>query len=171
MLDLIPDAFRQVDNRFLEPACGSGNFLVEILARKLGRVSSIRHQVQGAYEHYLLRAVASLYGIDIYPDNVTEARSRMQHVVNEHYLLDANTWVPTEGFVLALEEVLVTNIVCADTLNDAERIVFTEYVPGPRGTFARTRSPLVEPEQDLFYTPPTPLPAVHYSDLAKPVRP
>lgn len=166
MLGLIPDMFTKVDTRFLEPACGSGNFLVAILARKLALVASRRHRSQGAYEHMLLRCAASIYGIDISSDNVWEAHDRMGHVVFEHYSLDANTWVPTEGFVTALDEILRTNIICADTMKEADAITFIEYEPGPRQTFLRTPKPMVEPALTLFYTAPVPLPKVHYSKLA-----
>jgi hypothetical protein len=166
MLDLVPDSFTQIDTRFLEPACGSGNFLVAILARKLAQVSSRSYRAQGSYEHSLLRCVASIYGIDINAENIWEARDRVRHVVFEHYSLDANTLVPTNGFVSALDEILRTNITRADTMNHATDISFVEYTPGPRNTFVRTRSPLIEPGLTLFFSAPVPLPAVHYRALA-----
>lgn len=167
MLDMMPDAFIDVDTRFLEPACGAGNFLVAIVSRKLALVSSRRYRVQESYEYRLLRCVCSIYGIDISFDNIEETHGRLRHAVLEHYAMDANTWAPTSGFINALDEVLRTNVICADTLKEAESITFIEYTPAPKQTFVRTPSPLVEPEHDLFYSPPVALPPVHYSRLAK----
>lgn len=165
MLDLIPEMFADVDTRFLEPACGAGNFLVEIITRKLKLVSSLRYRSQSAYEFRVLRCLTSVYGIDISADNIVEAHDRIRHVVLEHFAMDANTWVPTAEFLRAMTTVLTTNILRADTMRDANDIVFVEYSPGPRQTFVRTPSPLIEAEQDLFFTAPQPLPPIHYSEL------
>jgi len=65
---------------------------------------------QEQYEHRLLRAVACIYGVDISPENVTEACSRMAHVILEHYQADANTIEPTTGFLNAAALILGDNI-------------------------------------------------------------
>lgn len=72
MLDMVPVAFEHLDIKFLEPACGSGNFLVEILRRKLVPVSRHDTVSQEQYEHRMLRASASIYAIDICAENVKE---------------------------------------------------------------------------------------------------
>jgi hypothetical protein len=97
MLDMFPDAFAGLDVTFLEPTCGSGNFLVEILRRKLLLVKKADCVTQEHYEHRLLRALSSIYGVDISIENVTEARARMAHTVLSHYQSDANTVEPTTG--------------------------------------------------------------------------
>ena len=109
MLDQIADAFAALDVKFLEPACGSGNFLIEILRRKLRLVSKHDCATQEQYEHRLLRAAASIYGVDISPENVTEARARMAHVLLEHYRQDASTVEPTAGFLNAAALVNLTD--------------------------------------------------------------
>ncbi|URR34478.1 N-6 DNA methylase [Thermosynechococcus sp. HN-54] len=72
MLDLVKLETERIDSRFLEPACGTGNFLVEILARKLRVVEARYAKVQLEYERYAVLAVSSLYGIDILENNVQE---------------------------------------------------------------------------------------------------
>lgn len=153
MLDLIPDAFGAIDVKFLEPACGSGNFLVEILRRKLDLVRQSECVAQEQYEHQLLRAVASIYGIDISPENVTEARARMAHVLLSHYQTDANTIVPTTGFLGAAAVILGDNIVVGDTLNAAHQIELCDWRPAPGGRFQRVWSQALVPpaDRDLFW--------------------
>ncbi len=86
MLDLVPDMFPSVedpgntDRIFLEPACGSGNFLEEILRRKLAFVTTRRFGRGERYEHRILRCLTSIYGIDISADNVEESRDRLRAV-------------------------------------------------------------------------------------------
>ena len=70
MLDLVQQETRRIDSRFLEPACGDGNFLAEVLARKLGVVEDRYGKSQLEYERYAIHAVSSVYGIDILEDNV-----------------------------------------------------------------------------------------------------
>ena len=67
MLDLVRDESFRIDSRFLEPACGDGNFLIEILRRKLSLLNDIKTPTE--WEFKSLIAVGSCYGIDILPDN------------------------------------------------------------------------------------------------------
>lgn len=79
MLDLVGDASHAVETTFLEPACGNGNFLVEILARKCGTIRK-RYLEDGSGRRVqidILRAIATISAIDISPRNVEEARARM----------------------------------------------------------------------------------------------
>ena len=81
MLDLVKQETERIDSRFLEPACGNGNFLVEILRRKL---EVVRRQYQGVVTQVQLQsvmAVSSIYGIDIMMDNVEECRQRLLKIV------------------------------------------------------------------------------------------
>lgn len=178
MLDLIPDMFPAAaagaDIKFLEPACGSGNFLVEILQRKLAHITWERTGAVGRYEHRTLRALASTYGVDICADNVAEARERMLDVVREHYYGDANTIEPTDGFMAAARTILGTNIVCADMLAAASTTEVIDYRADRDGTFTRVWSMLDDSasnhEPDLFSPEPEPKAdkvPVHYSELAK----
>lgn len=168
ILDTVRDAFAALDVRFLEPTCGSGNFLVEILRRKLQLVTKADVASQEHYEHRLLRAIASIYGVDISPENVTEARARMAHVLLGHYQADANTVEPTVGFIHAATVVLGSNIVLGDTLSRAEQIELCDWRPRSNARFQRVWSfALVPPaDRDLFWAEriqdPEP---VHYSEL------
>ena len=85
MLDLVEHETSRIDSRFLEPACGTGNFLTEVLARKL-RVVAKRHQhPQLDFERYAALAVCSVYGIDILEDNVVKCRERLLSVFTSAY--------------------------------------------------------------------------------------
>jgi SAM-dependent methyltransferase len=178
ILDLIPDMFRSgaegADIKFLEPACGSGNFLEEILRRKLEHIRFSSTRSGDVYEHRILQAVASVYGVDISPANVSEARDRMMAGVHAHYFNDANTIDPTVGFESALRAILGTNIIGADFLADASTIEVVDYQAVRGGYFNRAWSmladpwtaetqrtrlhPKLEPKRDAV--------PVHYADLA-----
>lgn len=178
MLDLIPSMFPSTaagaDLRFLEPACGSGNFLLEILRRKLSVVRFARIRSASNYEHRILRALASIYGVDICPDNVAEAQDGMLDVVRSHYYGDANTIEPTDGFVSAARTIVGTNVLCADFLADAAATEIIEYQSRRGGHFIRDWSMLdgsgaADTEPTLFNQSPEPkrdVVPVHYLDLA-----
>ncbi len=178
MLDLIPDMFPTADDpgnhdrTFLEPACGSGNFLEEILRRKLSTVTAERYGRGGRYEHRVLRCLASIYAVDIDRGNVRESRDRLRALMASHFDNDWNTQPPTAGLASAVDVILTTNIVRADMLADAQKIEFIQYHPGRGGTFTREWSLLEEPDAqlDLFGDPALTEPRkdatpVHYSDL------
>lgn len=179
MLDLVSDMFpagsiATVDRTFLEPACGSGNFLEEILRRKLAGIRFGKVRQVARYEHWLLRALASIYGVDISADNVDESRLRLLEVVRSHYASDANTITPTAGFIAAARAIVATNILHADFLADAATTEVVAYQPLRGGLFLRNWSLLddsaeAQSEPDLFNPEPQPkrdqLP-VHYTELA-----
>lgn len=148
MLDLVPDMFPSTrdpgntDRTFLEPACGHGNFLVEILCRKLKHVTPQRYGRGERFEHRVLRCLASIYGIDISDNNVSESHERIRSVINadvENYL---GADGPTTGFSDAVEAILETNIIPSDMLAGAAEIELVEYRPGSGGTFTREWSRL-----------------------------
>lgn len=85
MLDLVKQETERIDSRFLEPACGTGNFLTEILRRKLDRVEKTYRRSQLDFERNLVLAVSSIYGIDILNDNVIICRERLFELANERY--------------------------------------------------------------------------------------
>lgn len=168
ILDTVADAFRGLDVKFLEPTCGSGNFLTEILRRKLELVSMSECASQEHYEHRLLRGLAAIYGIDVSAENVTEARARMAHVLIGHFQSDANTVEPTSGFVNAAGLILGANIVQGDTLSAPERIELCDWQPVAGAAFRRVWSHALVPpaERDLFWSERAEdaLP-VHYANL------
>lgn len=179
MLDLVPDMFptgsiKTVDMKFLEPACGSGNFLEEILRRKLAGVRFGKVRSVSRYEHWLLRALVSVYGVDISLDNVEESRLRLLELLRSHYHNDANTMAPSDGFASAAHAIAASNIIHADFLADASTTEVVDYRRGRGGTFTRVWSMLDDSAQaermpDLFNPAPTPkldqVP-VHYTELA-----
>ena len=77
MLDLVKQETERIDSRFLEPACGNGNFLAEILRRKLAVVKSRYGKNADDYERYAVIAVTSIYGVEILQDNAQECRERL----------------------------------------------------------------------------------------------
>ena len=174
MLDLVADMFPSdeipgnTDRKFLEPAAGSGNFLEEILRRKLAYVTAYRYRQVPVYEHRILRALTSIYAIDIDTENVQECKDRLRTVISSHLDNDLNTRVVSEGFASAVEVVLGTNILCADTLKDSNDIEFIDYRSHRAGTFVREWSRLGDPgnQLHLFSRVKRDEVPVHYSLLA-----
>jgi hypothetical protein len=136
MLDLVSDMFpsaerpRDIGFTFLEPTCGAGNFLVAILDRKLAFVKfGNLYRTMSTFETAVLQALSSIYGIDIDPENVEQSRDFLRADVAHHMNLHLNNTAPvTEGFWPAVDAILGANIVCADTLKDAQRIRLVEYL-------------------------------------------
>ncbi len=80
MLDLVKDETERIDSRFLEPACGSGNFLVQILRRKLAAVQLRYGQSDFERQHYALLGLMCLYGIELLADNIAECRAKVLEI-------------------------------------------------------------------------------------------
>ena len=85
MLDLAKHETERIESRFLEPACGTGNFLIEILKRKLRVVETRYRKNQLEYEKYSVLVISSIYGIDILEDNIIECRNRLFNIFNKKY--------------------------------------------------------------------------------------
>lgn len=85
MLDLVKQETERIDSRFLEPACGNGNFLAEVLRRKLAVVKAKYKTSQLKYEKYAVIAVSSIYGVDILEDNTHECRERLFNIFDQQY--------------------------------------------------------------------------------------
>lgn len=174
MLDLVPDMFPSegdldnTDRKFLEPAAGSGNFLEEILRRKIAYVTIERYGTPQSYEHRLLRALASIYAIDIDPDNVDESKTRLRQVLQSHLDDDPHADVPTPGLSSAVDAILETNILVANTLTHLDDISWVDYRAGHNATFTREWSTInaEDGQLDLFYEPKADTTPVHYSQLA-----
>lgn len=77
MLDLVKSETERIDATFLEPACGTGNFLIEIQRRKLRVVAQRYRRNQYEYDHRSALAVSAMYGVELMPDNVAECRQRL----------------------------------------------------------------------------------------------
>jgi hypothetical protein len=115
MLDLVKQETENIESTFLEPACGSGNFLAEILSRKLNVVRERYKKNQLEYERYTFIAVSSLYGIELLEDNVEECRSNLFYVFNNRYshLFKKNC---KDELRKSIRFVLEKNIICGDAL-------------------------------------------------------
>ena len=85
MLDLVRQETERIDSRFLEPACGTGNFLTEVLERKLRVVEAKYKKSQLEHERSAVLAVSSIYGIELLEDNVQECRKRLFGVFDHKY--------------------------------------------------------------------------------------
>lgn len=135
MLDL--DGVREysysLDKTFLEPACGNGNFLVEILARKLSCLDKIDKSNQQYWEMCMLQAVSTIYGIDIQDDNVAESRARMKEIIcikyKETFGLDMG-----DSLDSSVQTILNNNIVCGNFLTE-QFVTFS----GGNATVARNK--------------------------------
>ena len=85
MLDLVKTETERIDSRFLEPACGDGNFLAEILSRKLAVVKMKYRKSRVDYEKNAILALSSIYGVDILQDNAEGCRKRLFDIWNKDY--------------------------------------------------------------------------------------
>lgn len=85
ILDLVKQETDRIDSRFLEPACGNGNFLAEVLRRKLAFVETKYKNNQLDYERYAIIAISSIYGVDILEDNAQECRERLFKIFDAQY--------------------------------------------------------------------------------------
>ena len=88
MLDLVKAETERIDSRFLEPACGSGNFLVKILGRKLAAVEFKFGKSDFEKRHYALLPLMCTYGIELLEDNIAECRLNMLDILVEFLNLD-----------------------------------------------------------------------------------
>ena len=133
MLDLVAHETERIDSRFLEPACGNGNFLVEVLRRKLDQVDKNYARSQNEWERYAIIAVSSIYGVDILEDNAQECRERLFDIFNQRYtqLYKSNG---KDECRRSVQFLLKRNILWGDALDftnpkTKEPIVFSEWSP------------------------------------------
>jgi SAM-dependent methyltransferase len=157
MLDLLQDI--NYASKFLEPGCGSGNFLVEILNRKIDMVSrlpevasSLKSGRLSEFEFKCVVALASIYGIDIDPLNIEEARERLVEVFNEKYKTLTKKEVP-DYLSAAVNHVLEMNILLGDLVNAPEKVEVIEYSELPNQRIKQRVfrfSDLIFPEDEVF---------------------
>ena len=136
MLDLVKGETERIDSRFLEPACGSGNFLVPVLERKLAAVELKFGKSEFERRHYALLAVMCTYGVELLADNIAECRANMLEVFADYLSLDE-----TDELYRAASYVLSQNLVHGDALTmltDEDRpITFAEWGYLGKGKFQR----------------------------------
>ncbi len=136
MLDLVKHESERIDSRVLEPACGSGNFLVPVLARKLVTVQLRHGKSEFEKRHYALFAVMCTYGIELLSDNAEECRHNLAEVFNTFLSIDGN-----DEWAQAARAVLAVNIVQGDamtmTVPGGGPITFPEWGYLGKGKFQR----------------------------------
>lgn len=136
MLDLVKGETERIDSRFLEPACGSGNFLVPVLQRKLAAVEVKFGKSDFERGHYALLAIMCTYGIELLEDNIDECRANMLEVFADYLNL-----AETDELYLAASYVLSQNLVHGDALtmlaDDGKPITFAEWGYLGKGKFQR----------------------------------
>src|SRR3954451_1215643 len=126
MLDLVKGETERIDSRFLEPACGSGNFLVRILQRKLAAVELKFGKSDFEKRHYALLALMCAYGIELLADNIAECRANMLEVFADYLDLDE-----ADDLYRAAFHVLSLNLIHGDAMTmrdkDGEPITVVEW--------------------------------------------
>jgi N-6 DNA Methylase len=138
MLDLVKNESERIDSRFLEPACGSGNFLVPVLKRKLMAVHAQYGKSDFERRHHALLALMSIYGIELLDDNVAECRENLLSVISQYLKV-----VPGQEWHTATARVLDTNIVHGDALSmttrgpNSQPIAFPEWSYVGKGMYHR----------------------------------
>jgi hypothetical protein len=136
MLDLVKAESERIDARFLEPACGSGNFIARILRRKLAAVELKYGKSDFERRHYALLALMCIYGIELLADNVAECRENALEIFDEY--TQANN---DDDLHMAAMHVLKTNILQGDALTmrarDGQPIAFAEWGYLGKGKFQR----------------------------------
>ncbi len=136
MLDLVKGEAERIDSRFLEPASGSGNFLVPVLQRKLAAVEQKFGKAEFERRHYALFAVMCTYGIELLGDNIAECRENMLEVFADYLNLNE-----TDELYRAAFYVLSQNLVHGDALtmrmHNGELITFAEWGYLGKGKFQR----------------------------------
>ena len=136
MLDLVKDETQRIDSRFLEPACGSGNFLVQVLRRKLATVELKYGRSDFERRHYALLALMCIYGIELLPDNIDECRGNLLEVFAEYLNV-----TESDDLYRAAGQVLSVNLVHGDALtmktSRGAPITFAEWGYLGKGKFQR----------------------------------
>lgn len=136
MCDLVADECLRIDSRFLEPACGDGNFLAEILQRKLSVVAAKYKKSAYDYERNAILALTSIYGVDILADNAARCRERLFMLWDKEYTAACKKEA-NDGARAAAKYILRLNIICGNALslmcvdenqNDTDTpIIFAEW--------------------------------------------
>ena len=136
MLDLVKGETVRIDSRFLEPACGSGNFLVRILQRKLAAVELKFGKSDFEKQHYALLALMCAYGVELLPDNIAECRANMLEIFADYLEIEES-----DDLYQAASYVLSQNLVHGDALtmrtSDGQPITFAEWGYLGKGKFQR----------------------------------
>jgi hypothetical protein len=185
MLDLVKGETERIDSRFLEPACGSGNFLVRVLQRKLATVELKFGESDFERRHYALLALMCIYGIELLADNIAECRANLLEISADYLNL-----IESDDLYRVASYVLSQNLVHGDALamraHDGQPITFAEWGYLGKSKFQRrdfrfdvlTGSSAFSAEGSLFahlgkheiFTPIKTYPPMTVSELATAAR-
>ena len=136
MLDLVKDETERLDSRFLEPACGSGNFITKILKRKLAAVELRYGKSDFDRKHYALLSLMCIYGIELLKDNIVECQANVLEILALYLNVESN-----DQLYQAAAYVLSQNIVHGDALTMKDisdnPITFAEWGYLGKGKFQR----------------------------------
>ncbi len=131
MLNLVNTETSRLDSRFLEPACGDGNFLTEVLNFKLNILEKNYSKNQYEFEKFSIQIFTSIYGIDILEDNIISARERLFNqffdLYNKKFKSNIN-----QKLLDCIKYILKLNLVHADALSlkkvkNDKFIIFSEW--------------------------------------------
>jgi hypothetical protein len=181
MLDLVKGETERIDSRFLEPACGNGNFLVQVLRRKLAAVELKYGKSEFERQHFALLGLMCIYGIELLPDNMADCRENLLEIFADYLNLE-----PSDDLYRAAFFVLSQNLVHGDAMKmracDGSPILFAEWGYLGKGRFQRrdfrfdslTQSSAYSAEGSLFahlgkheiFTPAKTYPPMTVSELA-----
>lgn len=134
MLELVHNEMERIDSRVLEPACGNGNFLAEVLRRKLDVTERRYSKSQFEFERYSIVAISSVYGIDILEDNVHACQERLLSIFLERYETLYKKKIDQQVLTVA-KFILSKNIIWGDALSlktvgaTPQPIIFSEWSP------------------------------------------
>jgi len=181
MLDLVKGETERIDSRFLEPACGSGNFLVRILQRKLAAVELKFGKSDFEKRHYALLALMCTYGIELLADNIAECRSNMLEILADYLNLEESDNLYRAAFY-ALSQNLIHGDALSMRTSNGQPITFAEWGYLGKGKFQRrdfrldilTQASAYSAEGDLFanlgkheiFMPTKTYPPITVSELA-----
>jgi hypothetical protein len=131
--------------RFLEPACGNGNFLEAILRQRLDHLKQDKIEWHAKNREFsVLKVLSTIYGVDIAEDNISECKKRLQGVIFD-YLPKKSS----KEFLLAMDAIMDTNLIVGDMLNGKDKVFFTEYSTPAKGLFKRRVYALTDMEAGI----------------------
>ena len=131
MLNLVQSESERIDSRFLEPACGDGNFISEILQRKINSNINKNKKNRSIFDANMIICFGSIYGIDLLIDNIEIAKERLINVFFDNYQINIGN-KPSDDLVNSIKYVMNKNIIHGDALtlkkvNSDEEIIFSEW--------------------------------------------
>tara|TARA_B100000902_G_C27170870_1_gene843745 strand:- start:182 stop:817 length:636 start_codon:yes stop_codon:yes gene_type:complete len=131
ILDLLGDL--NYKSRYFEPGCGDGNFLLEILSRKIDEIFEMKETKEYVKNKYfenieikIFLAISSIYGVDIDAQNINDCRLRLKNFIKDEYKKRLKSDVP-DYFLNIINNVLSKNIILGNILLDENNIVICEY--------------------------------------------